>query len=198
MMACTAEESSDTSTTDDTLSKSRDYMTGHFHSGAQAERDSAFYDITLHMTPIWVDREDGYWLYVEQAVTALLDQPYRQRVYHLHAGQGDTLLSTVYTLTDPKPFAGAYANDSLLALLHPDSLVLREGCDIYLTWQEEEKVFKGATKGEACGSDLRGASYATSKATIYPDRLISWDQGFDSTGTQVWGAEKGGYEFVKQ
>ena len=29
-------------------------------------------------------------------------------------------------------------------------------------------------------------------------RIESWDQGFDANGKQVWGAEKGGYVFLKQ
>jgi CpeT protein len=27
--------------------------------------------------------------------------------------------------------------------------------------------------------------------------LLSWDRGWDVNGKQVWGAEKGGYIFVK-
>ena len=29
------------------------------------------------------------------------------------------------------------------------------------------------------------------------DRLLSWDRGFDAAGKQVWGAEKGPYEFLR-
>ena len=28
-------------------------------------------------------------------------------------------------------------------------------------------------------------------------RVVSWDRGFDAEGNHIWGAEKGGYEFVK-
>jgi hypothetical protein len=28
--------------------------------------------------------------------------------------------------------------------------------------------------------------------------LLSWDRGFNTEGVQVWGAEKGGYRFVKK
>jgi hypothetical protein len=27
--------------------------------------------------------------------------------------------------------------------------------------------------------------------------MISWDQGWNDQGVQVWGAEKGGYEFLR-
>jgi hypothetical protein len=28
--------------------------------------------------------------------------------------------------------------------------------------------------------------------------MVSWDRGFDKEGKQVWGAQKGGYRFVKK
>jgi hypothetical protein len=45
---------------------------------------------------------------------------------------------------------------------------------------------------------LKGASYATSEVVIYSDKLISWDRGWNDEGKQVWGAQKGGYVFLKQ
>jgi hypothetical protein len=61
-----------------------------------------------------------------------------------------------------------------------------------------DKVFVGSTGATSCGSDLRGAKYATSEVTLSKKQLISWDRGFDSNGVQVWGAKKGGYIFDKQ
>ena len=52
--------------------------------------------------------------------------------------------------------------------------------------------------GNGCESNLRGAKYAASRVTLTEHLLASWDQGFDETGKQVWGAEKGGYRFVKE
>ena len=49
------------------LRELRDWMTGHFSSQEQAQRDTNFYDIRLSVYPIWKDRSDGYWMYVEQA-----------------------------------------------------------------------------------------------------------------------------------
>ncbi|MFM7261470.1 MAG: chromophore lyase CpcT/CpeT, partial [bacterium] len=58
-------------------------LTGHFTSAAQAKADPEFFVFHLHMTPIWTDRADGPWLYVEQAMATALDKPYRQRIYRL-------------------------------------------------------------------------------------------------------------------
>ena len=81
-----------------------DWMTGAFSSRAQALEDSAYVDVRLHMVRIWPHRGDGYWLYVEQALASSLDQPYRQRIYHVNHIGGAYYSSTVYTVPDPSRF----------------------------------------------------------------------------------------------
>ena len=58
--------------------------------------------------------------------------------------------------------------------------------------------YSGSTRNKSCGSTLEGATYASSKVKISKDRIVSWDQGFDANGVQVWGATKEGYVFVKE
>jgi hypothetical protein len=82
----------------------------------------------------------------------------------------------------------------VFAGLTPDSLVLRDGCAVLLT-RRPDGVFEGGTAGQGCRSDLRGAAYATSVIVLLPERLVSWDRGFDESGQQVWGAVRGGYVF---
>lgn len=53
-------------------------MQGSFNSAIQAEIDSTYYNISLHMYPIWEDK--GNFLYVEQALTSTPNKPYRQRI----------------------------------------------------------------------------------------------------------------------
>jgi hypothetical protein len=173
-----------------------DAMRGHFSSVAQAREDSAYYEIHLKMKPIWPEREDGYWLYVEQSVAGWEHKPYRQRVYQLLKGENDTLISEVYELSSPEKVIGACDDPILLEDFKPDSLVKRKGCAIFLTI-ENDSVFVGSTKASQCPSQLNDASYATSEVKITPSQLISWDRGFDSQGNQVWGAVKGGYIFDK-
>ncbi len=171
-------------------------MAGEFSSEAQAQADSDYYHITLKMKPMWTRRKDGYWLYVEQAVASAPERPYRQRVYHVFKHDDSTLVSQVYEMQHPQAYIGAWKNPSLLTPLTPDSLIDREGCGIYLH-KTGPAVFEGSTPEKACASSLRGASYASSDVTICADRLLSWDRGWNAEGKQVWGAEKGGYVFVK-
>jgi hypothetical protein len=169
------------------------WMTGSFDSSEQASKDEAYFDIRLEMVPIWTEREDGPWLYVEQASAENLERPYRQRVYRLRAMEDGTFHSEVYSIPDPLRFAGHWKKDGPLSELTPDDLELREGCTVIL--RREKKLFAGGTEGSGCSSTLRGASYATSEVVVGRDRIESWDRGFSAAKDQVWGAEKGPYIF---
>ncbi|HCK05637.1 MAG TPA: hypothetical protein DHV98_04600 [Flavobacteriaceae bacterium] len=173
------------------------WMTGFFNSALQAEQDTNYYDISLHMERIWPARKDGYWLYVEQAVTAAADRPYRQRIYKVVDLKDGTFESIVYEMENPLQYTGAWKNTALLDSLKEEDLMLREGCSIRLRWNQGG-YFEGRTHDKDCSSDLRGASYAVSIVRIYPQLLDSWDRGFNSMDEQVWGAENGPYHFVKQ
>jgi len=173
------------------------FMVGDFSSQAQSQRDSDFYDIRLHIRPIWKHDKANHWLYVEQATAAAESKPYRQRVYKVERDGKDGFKSIVYTLPEPANWAGKFKTPEAFDRLKPADLSLREGCTVFLKKQKDGS-FAGATQGIGCESTLRGAKYASSKATITKTELRSWDQGFNEKGEQVWGATKGGYEFVKQ
>jgi hypothetical protein len=176
-----------------------DWMSGSFSSAAQAAADSAYYDIRLEMVRIWPERTDGHWMYIEQAMAGHTDAPYRQRVYRVTRVEEDLLKSEVFTLADPEKHVGVWAADDPLRELTPDDLELRGGCAVFLRRDpsDEPGEFMGGTIGRGCVSGLRGAAYATSEVVVGPDRIESWDRGFDAEGEQVWGAEKGPYVFLK-
>ena len=181
---------------DQDLQKLKGWMTGSFSSQEQSVADTNFYDIRLHMTPIWEERDDAIWLYVEQAASWNLEKPYRQRVYRLTRSENDQIESAVYTISNPLQYTGAHQNKSLLNNLHPDSISMKDGCSIYLTL--DKNAFMGSTDNQACPSQLRGARYATSEVTIKADVLESLDRGYDGEGNQVWGSEYGAYIFRKK
>jgi hypothetical protein len=170
------------------------WMTGSFSSEAQSQEDSDFRHIVLHMTRIWHDRSDGVWLYVEQAVASAADRPYRQRVYHLRRVGEDLFASSVFTFDEPLERAGAWREESPLADLSPDDLKPRVDCTIYLKLRPNGK-FEGSTLGRLCSSHLRGSTWASSEVVIGPNGVVSWDRGWDDSGTQKWGSVKAGYRF---
>ena len=145
------------------------WMTGSFSSEAQSKEDADFHHIVLHMARIWKTRTDGVWLYVEQAVAAAADRPYRQRVYRVRRVGEDLFASSVYTFADPIERAGAWQKESPLADLSPTDLEAREGCTIYLL-RRADGSFEGSTLGRLCTSTLRGSTWASSEVVITQDR----------------------------
>jgi len=171
-------------------------MQGSFDSSEQAEKEANYYDITLHMYPIWKDKKDAKYLYVEQSVTSKQDKPYRQRVYKLVDNNDGTIASYVYSIKDDSLYIGKWNEPSFFDSKNIDILDIRKGCEVILT-KQSDGTFSGSTGAESCGSSLRGASYATSKVFVAEGVITSWDQGFDNSGKQVWGAEDGPYIFKK-
>ncbi|MCI4650114.1 chromophore lyase CpcT/CpeT [Phaeodactylibacter sp.] len=195
LSACNTTKSTTDTANTKALDQLQQAMTGTFTSAAQAAEDDAFYDITLHMYPIWKDR--GHWLYVEQAVSAMPAKPYRQRIYQLEQVDKKTFKSIVYTVDNEDDLVGDWQVPESFNALSKDNLRLREGCAVILTRQADGS-YTGSTEGDRCKSTLRGAAYATSEVTVMPGKIVSWDRGFDASGAQVWGAEKGGYIFLKE
>jgi hypothetical protein len=173
------------------------WMEGDYNSTQQSENDSDYYSITLHMKRIWVkEYPNECWLYVEQTLTQTPEKPYRQRIYHVTQPEEELFESMVLNIPNDSLVIGAWKDESLLKDLTKESLILKEGCSVYLNYNGAG-IYEGSTNDRTCESKLRGASYATSHVTVLFDRIISWDQGFDSEGKQVWGATKGGYQFIK-
>lgn len=180
----------------DRLAQLAAWMTGGFSSAKQAQSDPTYYDVTLVMKRIWAkSKKPGYWLYVEQAITG--SKPYRQRVYYLE-DKGGKLVSRVFDFKDPARRAAAvdsWKQADPLDTLGEADLVEKTGCGVVLTFDTAGAMFGGATEGKQCLSTLSGASYATSKVQVSKGKMTSWDQGFDSSDKQVWGAVAGPYVF---
>jgi len=171
-------------------------LTGTFSSADQALADKNYRNTTLHAVRIWPDRTDGPWLYVEQAIAEALDQPYRQRVYQLALAADGTVETRVFTLDDPIRTTGAWRKTTPLSDLTPTRITFNEGCSVFFRAMPDGS-FLGATHGDGCASDLRGATHATTEATLSSDQIVWWERGFNASGRQVWGSATGGYVFKR-
>lgn len=194
--SCANKKTTSTSASDKELDKLTEWLTGDFSSSAQAKADTNYFDISLSMRRIWEDRTDGVWLYVEQAVTAKKNQPYRQRVYKLNHPSKDLFTSEIYTISNASEVIGLQDDPAKKSLLTFDKIEKKDGCTVNL--QYEKGWFVGGTHEKDCPSDLRGASYATTEIKLNKTQLISWDRGYNSADEQVWGATLGGYIFIKK
>lgn len=177
------------------LDQLRSMMSGSYDSSLQAEEDSSYYNISLHMYPIWKNKGGGEYLYVEQALASMQDKPYRQRVYKLQKQADGSVVSFVYTLKNKSLFIGKWKDPKYFNKFGLSILDEREGCKVVLN--RTFSGYDGSTQNDNCKSTLRGATYATSIVSLTENQITSWDQGFDEKGEQVWGAKKGPYKFVK-
>lgn len=180
---------------DENLDQLIEWMTGEFDSKAQADKDTAFHNITLKMTRVWKDKPNGAWIYVEQALASKPDKPYRQRMYFVSQITDDEYSSDVYELPEPEKYVGAWNDPSILGDLTLFDLENKAGCAVIIFYDGFQ--YGGQTRTGSCKSAMDGAEYATSEVTILNGEIKSWDRGFDADGNQVWGSETGPYIFRK-
>lgn len=169
-------------------------MQGYYSSEKQSIADTTYFNISLRMVPIW--KSKGHYLYVEQAFFKKQDKPYRVRIYKVSKANDSTFTSEIYTLKNEKDWIGQWKNPQAFDALSENDMELKPGCEVVLKRICKDK-FTGSTGQKTCPSELRGASYASSKVTVTATQILSWDQGFDKDGNQVWGATKAGYVFDK-
>jgi hypothetical protein len=167
------------------------WIGGSFSSTAQASADSDYFDLSLSLTSIWSDSGDGHWFYVEQSLAGEQVRPYRQQIYQVDRVASGLFEIRLYGIPDPGRFIGAAAQGALLADISPADLVGRDGCSILL--RHIGDTFVGSTLTRLCPSKINNAEYATSEVTITSSGFSSWDRGFNSDGTLVWGAVEGPY-----
>jgi CpeT protein len=169
-------------------------MQGNYSSEKQSKKDTTYFNISLRMVPIWKDK--GNFLYVEQALATKQEKPYRVRIYKVSQLNENEFISEIHTIKNEKEWIGKWKAPEVFDKLSEKDIELKQGCGVKLIRTDKNK-FSGATGNKTCPSELRGASYASSKVTVTENEILSWDQGFDKADKQVWGAEKGGYVFVK-
>lgn len=170
-------------------------MTGTFNSERQATIDTNYRDVTLHMYPIWSDKE-GKWLYVEQSLTEIQEEPYRQRIYKLSRENDSIFRSDSYIIPNAGLWACKWQTPEFFDRLLPESIELNEGCEVLIK-KTSKNTYEGKTVAKNCLSEFKGATYVQSKVVISEKQIISWDRGFNEKDSLVWGAKKGGYEFDK-
>ncbi len=173
-------------------------MAGNYSNETQAKSDGKFESIVLHIRPIWVDRLDGLWLYVEQSLATTPDKPYRQRVYQIVDGNdADSVENRIYEIPgDPSQYAGAWKKDKPLNSLTAELLLPRAGCNLTLR-RNASDAWIGSTEPNQCAASSDGSSYSMSSVTLTQQEIQSWDRSYDSKGTQVTGSTSGPYVFVK-
>jgi hypothetical protein len=164
-----------------------DWLTGDFSSRAQSMADRRYFDVHLYALQIWPARDDGVWMYVQQSRDdnddGTYEAPYRQRVYRVHPGDADTVVSTVYRIAAEEMYVDPWRDLSVLDGLTEAQLTLAEGCDV--TLRRADDAFVGGTEGTGCRLSFGG--YATSAVTLTAQGIQSLDLLYDEGGSIING-----------
>lgn len=175
---------------------------GSFTSAEQAATDPGYAVVEAEIVRIWPSREDGLWMYQEQAIIAAGDtiyengkaNPYFQRVFRILKMDDGRLVRENYELSDPSAAVGAYKDPTKFNDLSRDDLILG-GCA-----NQIERVASGYWRAHitTCPNSYKGATHMTSLSVYTPNSFANWDRGFDAAGTVVWGPANGGYIFKRK
>ncbi|MHA7058564.1 chromophore lyase CpcT/CpeT [Aquimarina sp. M1] len=171
-------------------------LTGNFSSINQAIKDSSYAPVHLINTPIWKERK-GYWFYQEMYDEKDETSIYNQRILNFQKVDSTTISSTSYVIPNQEKYVNAWKDVSIFDHLSVDSLIIRDGCDLYFK-KKTSTIYHGKTKKGTCSStfDIK-ISYTTSNVVISNNKITSWVRGYDTNGKQIWGKIQGPYEFFR-
>lgn len=174
-------------------------LAGTFDSNAQAEANPAGFS-AVRIVAVTVPKSrlgaGSPVLYVEQAMSATPDKPYRVRFYRIEETADGGVVSRVFEPKEPVTVSGKWRDPSDLSLYGPGDVVERIGCAVRL--KRTAEGWAGGTEGTNCPSARSGARYATTQARLSEGRMESWDRGYDLEDRQVWGAKEGPYVFERR
>jgi len=149
----------------------------------------------IAIAPPASEAQPAIFLYQEQALAAKLDQPYRQRVLKLQAGQTpNTVKSLSFKPETPQSLIGLCNKPKAQRIIASPNLG-QPICQVILAPQPGTAGFLGKTPAAGCPANYRGATRITNEIELFPAGMNTWDRGFDQTGKQVWGARSDAYEF---
>lgn len=170
-----------------------------YDSSNQSLFQPDYFDVTIkhcevNVTNVPKSESSSIFMLVEQAISTFVDRPYRIRFVKLKYDQAtDTYLSVNFEPENPRQWSGTCYSDEVTTVDYQQFSDAK--CTIELKKIGDD--FVGSTPEQGCKSEFNGATVFRSRTTISDGKILSWDQGFDDFGNQVWGAVKGPYQFVE-
>jgi hypothetical protein len=182
------------------LKKMSAYLEGDFSNEQQHhKRPKDFYNLRVHISPIWDDKPTEKWFYVEQAhFVKERESVYRQRIYRLSmdTAKYDHFHCDIYRIDSTTASGVQYHNPASLKAITKENIVGVEGCSLLFQWNKSKKRFMGQS-GRNCLHTYNGASYIHSNIKLYKNEMQSKDSGLNKRKQRIWGP-KGDYIFVKK
>ena len=174
-------------------------MVGSFSSADQSVGSETYGYVENETVRIWADREDGVWLYQENAFLGsdpetadpdIKNRPYFQTITRLVQATPSMVLTEAYAVSDREAARGAWRD--------PESFDAEwlgdKSCSGKL-----DRVAQGYWMGEIdCINTFRGAAYLRSRTVRTPDTYANWDSGRTVEDEPLWGPSEAGYIFTRK
>lgn len=153
-------------------------------------------NVTLHILPIWQERTDGKWFYIESNIINKMTKPFRQRILQFVATPSDHIRMYTYRIPRASDFAGAYFSPELLASLTPSQISIRNGCELDIKHKMTD-IFVGESDHLTCISKARNDQLMTTFLSLSEYSLSYWNRGTNKNGRVVLGDEQAPMSFIK-
>jgi CpeT/CpcT family (DUF1001) len=191
-----------------------DHLTGEFDNREQAIADPVWYvHLQLWHCRVALFAKDSVTIFAEQANVLKLDQPYRQRLLRIQETNAVPFPLRVqyYSFKNYAAVKGAGQNPALLQQITEADVELLPGCVLQIAHQQSEESdssqatrrdhFRAVPPVDACCCfSYEGETRQVSLGfEVSPGKFLSYDKGIDpNTGTALWGAIMGAYQFTKR
>ena len=159
------------------------WLSGVHHSGYN-QINGKDISISLQVLPIWRDRIDGEWLYMESSVVDSRGKPFWQRVLQLVESVNGAIRLYSYSIPRASDFTGSYYDPRILASLAPSQLSLTSGCDIVLALNAT-RTFVGETDPNSCRNRSQSTPPAANFFAISEFNISFVDNSYDRFGNLV-------------
>lgn len=184
--------------------KVADALSGEKFSSEQAAQDpQTYFNLRLNACPAAELTDGSRVLYVEQAFWRTPEKPYRQRFLKVKPCPKELKCDvevSAYAVRDIEEYRN-FCDRPKNQRPQPEEVigdVAEHLTTVHLSRCErgEQCLYKGSTPPGGFPNSWNGATSCTSELATYKNGEIhSWDRGYNEEGTQVWGVEKGPYEF---
>jgi len=172
------------------------YLQGNYTNKTQVKNEKDIQEYELHIAPIWEDREDEHWLYVERRNINEPNIPVHQRVVKIFENM-DFIKQQVFFIPSAKDYLDGWRQVEVFDSLKPEQLLKQRGCTVFFKETEKDN-FKGITLGKSCANRFKGAKYSRTDMNVKEEEMRWLEQGFDENNMFIWGPEHGGIQFVKE
>jgi hypothetical protein len=180
-------------------------LSGEFDNREQAIANPTwFVHLRLWQRPVPLFAAEGsLTLFAEQANALYPNNPYRQRILRLMLPEGNspaTLQVQYYSFADPSAVSGAGQDPERLRAIMLDQISLLPGCVLMVNQPQPTEFSASPPPGSACFFSYQGEARQVSLGfEVRNGEFFSYDKGIDpQTGSAIWGAIMGPYQFKKQ